>query len=334
MDEVALMNSRDRNELFTQTAARIGSTPAVVEKDFWVSWVLKKIFEDEVTAPLFIFKGGTSLSKVFKVIQRFSEDIDLILDWRKLGVEDPLQDRSNTQQARFNEAFLARAHAYVASDILHAMGRLTDGICRCDLGDKPGDIRVHYPASFPDRYLKPEVQLEIGPFSAWLPSESRVIRSYAAEQYPRVFMHPDCRVNVISARMTFWDKATILHHEAYRPEHSPQPKGYSRHYYDLSRLAESPIKDEALRDMALLASVVEYKQRFYPRGWARYDLAKAGSIRLLPQGHVLAAVQNDYRQMRNMFFGHVPELNAILQTLTRLEAEINQTEQFAIINQH
>jgi hypothetical protein len=326
MDRVARMSSRERNELFTQTAANIGSTPAVVEKDFWVCWVLKKIFDDPFTAPQFIFKGGTSLSKVYKVIQRFSEDIDLILDWRRIAGEDPLQTRSNTQQAKFNDALLEQAFAYVASDILPAITRLTDGLCWCEILDRPGIIYIHYPASFGDDYLKPQVQLEIGPFSAWLPSENRVISCYAAEQFPRVFQQPDCRVNVISARRTFWDKATILHHEAHRPAGSPQPKGYSRHYYDLARLAESTIKVEALQDHDLLASVVEYKQRFYPRGWARYEQARAGSFRLLPQGHVLAAVQNDYKQMRNMFFGEVPELAVILQVLRELESEINQAQ--------
>ena len=326
MDSVARMTSRERNDLFSQTAAQIGSTPAVVEKDFWVSWVLKKIFEDEFTAPLFIFKGGTSLSKVYKVIQRFSEDIDLILDWRRVAGEDPLQTRSNTQQAKFNKALLDQAVAYVASDILPAITRLTYGLCTCEILDKPGVIHIHYPASFADDYLKPEVQLEIGPFSAWLPSENRVISSYAAEQFPRVFQQPDCRVNVISARRTFWDKATILHHEAHRPADSPQPKGYSRHYYDLAKLAESAIKVEALEDRELLASVVEYKQRFYPRGWAKYDRARAGSFRLLPEGHVLTSVERDYSQMRNMFFGDVPDLGAILQTLRELEAEINQAK--------
>lgn len=78
-----------------------------------------------------------------------------------------------------------------------------------------------------------------------------------------------------------------------------------------------------MTDLELLASVVEIKQRFYPRGWARYDEAKRGTFRLLPAGHVLASVATDYRQMRNMFFGDAPEFDSILQVLGQLEKEIN-----------
>lgn len=92
-----------------------------------------------------------------------------------------------------------------------------------------------------------------------------------------------------SAR-TFWEKVTILHHEAHRPEGNPQPSRYSRHYYDLARMAMSPGKDVALANRALLADVVAFKQRFYPRGWAPYDLSVPGSLRLVPQCDVMAVL--------------------------------------------
>jgi hypothetical protein len=130
-------------------------------------------------------------------------------------------------------------------------------------------------------------------------------------------------VQVIKAERTFWEKATILHHETHRPEENPQPPRYSRHYYDLAKMAQSPIKAQALADAGLLASVVEFKQRFYPRGWARYDLAKPGTLRLVPDGHVLASVRSDYRAMGNMIFGEVPDFDEILAILQRLQEEIN-----------
>jgi hypothetical protein len=128
---------------------------------------------------------------------------------------------------------------------------------------------------------------------------------------------------VIRAERTFWEKATILHHEAHRPEGSPQPPRYSRHYYDLAKMAESPVKAAALADMSLLADVVEFKQRFYPRGWARYDLAQPGTFRLVPTGTVLATVETDYRAMANMIFGEVPTLDRVMNNLRGLENEIN-----------
>ena len=99
---------------------------------------------------------------------------------------------------------------------------------------------------------------------------------------------------------------------------------YSRHYYDLAMMALSPVKNAALKDLELLNDVVEFKRRFYSRGWARYENAIPGSFRLVPRGHVLAAVETDYAQMRNMIFGRYPNLDEILKTLHSLEIEINQ----------
>ncbi len=198
------------------------------------------------------------------------------------------------------------------------------GVCDCHVDDKlPRVINVAYPASFADDYLHPNVRLEIGPLSAWLPFEERRMRSYAAEVFPDAFDRPDCIVKVIKAERTFWEKATILHHEAHRPEGSPMPRRYSRHYYDMAMMARSPIKAQALSDLKLLADVVENKQRFYPRGWARYDLAKPGSMMLMPPKHVLDPLMSDYQNMGRMIFGEMPDLEDILATIFALQEEIN-----------
>src|SRR6185369_5785894 len=168
-----------------------------------------------------------------------------------------------------------------------------------------------------------EVRLEIGPLASWLPFGKFSIRPYAAEAFPDVFSRAECRVKAIKAERTFWEKATILHHEAYRPDGSPQPPRNSRHYYDLAKMAVSPVKETALADLGLLANVVAFKERFYPRGWARYDLAKPGSLRLVPEGHVLATVTADYRNMRTLIFGDYPAIEAIMAQLQVLEDEIN-----------
>ena len=191
-------------------------------------------------------------------------------------------------------------------------------ICRCEIEKTdPHVINIRYPGAFPDRYLRPEVRLEIGPLASWLPHEERLISCYAAEAFPQVFARRECPVRVIRAERTFWEKATILHHEAHRPEGSPQPPRYSRHYYDLAKMAESPVKATALADTTLLADVVLFKQRFYPRGWARYDQAQPGTFRLVPTGTVLAAVEADYRAMGNMIFGEVPALDRIMTLYIR-----------------
>jgi hypothetical protein len=271
-----------------------------------------------------MFKGGTSLSKVYHLIERFSEDIDLVLDWRVLSGEDPLAERSRTKQAKLNAVLNEQAQGYINGELLRLVEVALDGVCGCSVDtDDPHVIDINYPSAFPDDYLRPEVRLEIGPLASWLPYEERRVSCYAAEAFPDVFEQRECAVKVIKAERTFWEKSTILHHEAYRPEGNPQPPRYSRHYYDLAKMVQSPVKALALADPGLLASVVEFKQRFYPRGWARYDLAKPGTLMLVPESHVLASVRSDYRAMENMIFGEVPDFDEILAILLALQEEVN-----------
>lgn len=272
-----------------------------------------------------MFKGGTSLSKVFNLIERFSEDIDLILDWRVVvGEDDPLAARSATKQEALNNSIKAKAVDYIAGEMLPMIAAVVDPVCRCELAaDDPHALNVIYPAAFSDAYLRPEVRLEIGPLAAWMPYDTFRIRPYAAEAFPQLFRRADCAVHATRAERTFWEKATILHHEANRPAGNMQPPRYSRHYYDLAMMSAAPVKDAALADLALLADVVAFKARFYPRGWAQYDQAKPGTFKLLPSGQVLATVEKDYEQMRNMIFGRYPAFNEIMATLQFLEDEIN-----------
>jgi hypothetical protein len=128
-------------------------------------------------------------------------------------------------------------------------------------------------------------------------------------------------VVAIDAERTFWEKATILHQETHRP--GTIPARYSRHYYDLYKLAESPVKAAALADRALLDSVVEFKERFYYSSWAHYDLAQPGSFRLSPPENQQPALERDYRAMRDMFYREPPEFADVLRSLKALENEIN-----------
>ena len=324
MNRISRLPAAERSALFAETAAKMKTTPAVAEKDFWVTWVLHCLYGDAELARLLMFKGGTSLSKAYRLIERFSEDIDLILDWRAVTGEDPLAERSKAKQEKLNVAINEHAKAFIGGELLARIARVLGDLCQCAIAtDDAHVIEIRYPASFPDRYLRPELRLEIGPLAAWLPHEDRMIGSYAAEQFPQLFSRRVCSVRVIKAERTFWEKATILHHEAHRPEGTPQPPRYSRHYYDLARMASAPVKEAALANLELLADVVAFKQRFYPRGWARYDLALPGSLRLVPDGALLASVEADYRAMTNMIFGTVPAFGEILQILRGLEDEIN-----------
>ncbi len=302
--------------------------PAVVEKDFWVCFVLAKLFSDAYLKDRIVFKGGTSLSKVHGIIERFSEDIDLVLDWRVLGYEAQLKDayptfKSKTQQDKFNKAVNAKAAEFIGGELLAHLTNLLAG-CNvlCTLNqDDPHIIAVLYPAAFSQDYLRPEIWLEIGPLASFVPSAIRPIRPYSAESFPHLFTNPTCDVVAIDAERTFWEKATILHQQAHRV--SVLPRGYARHYYDMYKLAHSPVKSSALSNLKLLADVVTFKQCFYPSGPANYHLAKPGTLRLVPKPEQLAELKKDYRQMTVMIFGEIPEFDGIIATLTALEAEAN-----------
>ena len=218
----------------------------------------------------------------------------------------------------------ARAVAYIRDTLLAQLNLLfasTSGVAARIDEDDPHTVNVFYPAAFEAGYIRPAVRLEIGPLASWVPSSSYSIKAYAAQAFPEAFSNPDFKVIAIDAERTFWEKATILHQEAYRP--GAIPARYSRHYYDLYKLSESPIRNAALSDLALLKSVVEFKERFYYSSWARYDLAIPGSFRLSPPDSQLAALERDYRAMREMFYREPPTFGAILARLTSLEHKIN-----------
>lgn len=324
MDRVAVLNAEERKNLFSETAAKRGMTPAVVEKDFWVTWVLGKLFSEAELSRLLMFKGGTSLSKVFNLIERFSEDIDLILDWRVLTDDDPKAERSKSKQQKLNEEIDEKAQTYINRDLFPRVAESVSPVCECIRVEEDTHVLdIRYPAAFEDKYLRPEVCLEIGPLASWVPFAEYTIRPYAAEEFPDVFKKPDCKVKTIKAERTFWEKATILHQEANRPEDKKPPLRYSRHYYDLAKMSSSEVKDTALADINLLESVVEFKQRFYRCAWAKYNLAKPGTLKLVPSGHVLKSLIADYRAMRHMIYGEYPDFNDILSNLQKLEDDIN-----------
>ncbi len=328
MNKVANLPPQQRHELFRESAALRGMNPAVIEKDFWVCWVLKQLFADTELKKHLVFKGGTTLSKVFGLIERFSEDIDLVLDWQLLGLgegkEDPYQERSRTRRDRFNAEVNERAARYIAGQLMENLNHLF-ALCPEMTSsvdpDDPQAVRVAYPAAFSEQYLRPEVLLEIGPLASRGPSGYYEIHPYAAEVFPDVFVDAACPVIAIDAERTFWEKATILHQEAHRTD--AMPERYSRHYYDLYRMAGSHLRKSALDNLGLLKDVVDFKQRFYPCAWARYADAKPGSFKLIPSESQRAELKKDYRAMEIMIFGEVPVFEAILNALQELEDEIN-----------
>ncbi len=330
MDRVARLPARDRQDIFAEAAAQLGIRPTIIEKDFWVCFALKLLFVKSSLGQSLVFKGGTSLSKVHGLIERFSEDIDLVLDWKLLGFGEGLKDpmpnfASNSKQDKFNKEMNSLAADYIAKTLCPQLDTLIRneeiGLSATVDESERHVVNIRYPAAFSESYIRPEVRLEIGPLASWVPSSRHTIKPYAYDVLPKVFESPTCEVVAIAAERTFWEKAIILHQEAHRP--SLIPPRYSRHYYDLYKLAASPIRDAAFAQASLLKDVVEFKQRFYPSAWARYDLAIPGTIRLLPRQEQLKNLERDYQEMQVMLFGERPEFSAILDEFQTLEFQIN-----------
>lgn len=328
MRDMARRPEKDRGELFRATAQAMRVHEAIVEKDFWVCWILDYLFQDSPWKDRMAFKGGTSLSKAYGAIERFSEDIDLILDWRLLGYseDEAWEDRSPTKQDAFGKEANQRTAEFLARDFAPVLSR--------DLGGHLGgeiqvavngqDVLIQYPKAFSLDAIHPQIRLEIGPLAAWIPNEERAIRSYAAERFPALFIQPHTTARTIVVERTFWEKATILHQEAHRGPEKLLPARYSRHYYDMYRLGCLPIRNEALAKMELLQEVVRFKMRFYRCPWAMYEEARPGSLRLLPPVHHVDELQRDYRAMRTMLFGVVPTFDEIMAGLAALEKSINE----------
>jgi hypothetical protein len=337
VNRVAQMPARERAELFAETAERKVLPEAIIEKDFWVCWVLKQLFSIEALTGRLLFKGGTSLSKIFRAINRFSEDIDLAVDYAALGFigeRDPRrEDISRTRRAGILDEMMAECQRYIGGeflDVLNARCREILGTADAwslDVSEQdPNVVRFRYPASIARglAYVVPQVVLELGTHAEFVPHDGFTIRSFAAEEFPEVVADGDVAVVALLAKRTFWEKATILHAEYYRPPDRALPDRYSRHYYDVAMLAEGAIRAEALADGDLLAQVVRHKETFYPSAWARYDLARPGSFRVVPVENRVAALERDYRNMGVMIFGEPPAFNRIMEILTALEQEINR----------
>ncbi len=341
MDRLATRDFQYRAKLFSQTSDKIELDPPLVEKDFWVCWILKHLFAMPALRDRIIFKGGTTLSKVYGIIQRFSEDVDLTLDRRLFGIEgeaDPGTATGTKERDRRLKAMGKACGEYVQRELRErilaefatVLGEPGDGWqLVVDTADADGQsLLFRYPEGVEidssSAYVAPIVKLEFGSRGEPWPTQVATVQPYAAEAFPGVFGEPSCSVVALTAERTFWEKATILHQEFHRPAGTAMPARLSRHYYDLAMLAKSPVKDRALADPGLLERVVRHKMEFFRCGWAKYEKARPGSFRLVPGSERLQALRRDYAAMQLMIFGESPTLDSVLEALAVLEATINR----------
>ncbi|HZT18741.1 MAG TPA: nucleotidyl transferase AbiEii/AbiGii toxin family protein, partial [Dongiaceae bacterium] len=302
MDKVALLPPKDRAALFGEAGAARGVANTIIEKDFWVCWTLKRLFalQGDEFANL-VFKGGTSLSKAYGAIRRFSEDIDLSIDRAGLGYageHGPKEEELSRKKAgQLIEDLVANVERHIAKKLLPALqraiadqlGNPKDGGWSLEIDPHDAQtVNFQYPAALEAphyewmAYITPRVKLELGARGDPWPTEEKIIRPYAAEDFPDFFEEPDTNVIVLSARRTFWEKATALHAEAHRPRESPTPRYFSRHYYDVAMLLDTEDGKAASTDFELLELVAKHKSVFFRSGWASYETARPGTLQLMP----------------------------------------------------
>lgn len=336
MDKIAKLSNEERTELFQQTANNRGINLQIVEKDFWVCWTLKQLFELPKIGEHLIFKGGTSLSKVYGVIERFSEDIDVAIDrnYVDFADEEELKTLTRSKLNQKIEELDKICQEVVEKEILVQLNdsffALLGESAWQLLMDEDDVYRQTILFTFPRKtvaspldYIKPIVKIELGARPQNQPVEKHKIQSYAAEEFPQVFEKPQVEITVLSAERTFWEKATILHDQYHRPENYKTVDRISRHYYDFFKLAETEFARKAMENLELLKSVVENKKLFFYRAGANYDDALVGKLHLVPNENRLDALKKDYDKMNQMFFTEPPKFDEILKKLAILENEIN-----------
>ena len=340
MDRFVRLSGDERRRYFVQTAERMGLGLQIIEKDFWVCWALRELFALPDIGSMLIFKGGTSLSKAYRLIERFSEDVDVSMDRAGLGFGDEASDpeaviSGKERRRRIDRLKEACRHKIdnelrptMIKTIETALGDAQDWSLTVDEDDPDRQTLLYsYPSSLPEAtgaYIRPAVKIEMGARSDHWPSDQVRIAPYVTEQFPEAFETTDFIVKVLAAERTFWEKATLLHAEYHRPLDKEIPLRLSRHYYDTSRLILSGTGEKAAGRSGLLQRVVEHKKVFFPSGWAYYDEAIRGNLRLTPHPGRNQQLEEDYDKMREMFFSEQPAFAEVLRILEEWETHFNQ----------
>jgi hypothetical protein len=329
------VTKQDLRDAFTVVAERKGVLPMVVEKDFWITWCLHKLFSLQLPVSM-VFKGGTSLSKGFNLISRLSEDCDVTLNRADLGFvedKDPMFASSRKKRDKLLDELKQVCNNFVTVDLQQALKESMQG----DLGgetwelgpdEDPQSLRFHYPQVLSESgygtqgYVRRSVLLEFGVRGNIYPTEDRHIKSYIAEAFDG-FDNDVTTIPCLSPLRTFWEKATLLHAEHYRTSEKSAPARISRHYYDLSMLHKAGYAEQAMRKVDLLQDVVDNKSMLFPSAWAKYDSIWSDSLKLMPPQERLDSLERDYAMTREtMLFGVKPSFEDLLDDMSGLEGKL------------
>lgn len=322
----------DRREILQTAATRLGQQATVLEKDVWVCWTLQTLFSMPDAHPM-AFKGGTSLSKIYGAINRFSEDVDVTLDYRAFDDDfDPFAaNASNNAVKKFSKRLKGYVLQY-ASDVvvpyievqLKALPRPEEyGIEVSDDGEK---IWVQYPSAVEgsDDYLKSSILIELGGRNVIDPNERHTVTPDISALVTDLEL-PSGEVVVLSPERTFWEKATLIHVECNREEFKSDAHRLSRHWYDLQMLAKHASGKAAINNRALFEDVVRHKQVFFNASYANYEACLANELHLMPNDNAIAELRTDYEKMlgAGMMYGESPSFDDIIDGIREIEGEAN-----------
>ena len=336
------LSEQDKRDVFGSAASRLDTLPSYVEKDFWVCLVLDVLYNRLPDGhPKLLFKGGTSLSKAFGLIRRFSEDIDLVVYRDDLGFKkerDPTiaGNLSNKKRKVLFKELQAACSNYILGDLKTALAKLIKQIVEeCFVGSDEDDVDqqtlfIEYPTLYPSgevSYVAPRVRIEAGARSAIDPSLTCTVTPYVADELTDWSFAVD-NIRVIAPERTYWEKLLILHgvHCGYRDEQRlPTDRDrISRHYYDVAMITATDTGRSALLNIDLLDSVRNHNLIAFRQAWKRFEEAVPGSVGLVPQEVLHTVIERDYEAMQGMILGDVPAFGWVVEQLQRAEATINE----------
>ena len=330
------LSSADQSEALEVAAGRSGRPAHLLEKDIWVVWALSAIYNSPLGNTL-TFKGGTSLSKVYKVIDRFSEDIDLTYDIREL-VPDLLRDgnpipASASQEKKITSAVRSRLPQWIEQTVQPVIEQalVASGLqAELSLAGKDSDkLIITYSATKKGTgYAAATIQLEFGARATGEPHQRHHV---ACDITPLIdgVRFPTAQPLVMAAERTFWEKATAAH--VYCLQGRLRGDRYSRHWYDLAALAKTTHFASAASDHELARQVAEHKSMFFAEkdvdgGKVDYFQATSGDLRLIPQGPSLDALAKDYAAMLEdgLLAFEQPTFETVMASCASIQDEINR----------
>lgn len=343
MYSIARLKAEDRKALFNAYSFQYRESPEIVEKDFWVTLLLDYLFHHSEFKEYFTFKGGTSLSKCFNIINRFSENIDLILNWSALGYSDKdiYEDRSNSAQLKYNRSVEDTAMEFIENKLKPSMEKGLKEFLGFDpnfsLGEDKHVLNFNYPNIYNanNSGILQCVRLEIGPLAERVPSIEKEIEPLISKINLPIMSQTSTTVRCISPERTFWEKILILHQEAHRPMTkinkdrneipNPTPRRYSRHYYDVWKISQTNYKEIALNDIDLLKKVIAFKKKFYRYSWDHLETALPGAIVLIPNEERIKDLRKDFESMKAMINDdEIKSFDELIDNLKNLEEELNK----------